>query len=122
MNILEADLRQTVARAALAVTGVSGLQPSLSHRLASAAALARQTAGIGARYPEAGVQAEHALQPSGWHLEVRCILNEERRICDTARDVRRQVRAAAAAYLASNGTFEPVTVLVTITHITHPAS
>ncbi|MFD3456598.1 hypothetical protein ACFWVC_31050 [Streptomyces sp. NPDC058691] len=116
MTLVEAmNLNQTAAHAALAVPGVAGLQPGLGHRLANAAALAQQHIGIAAQPPEAGIRAERTFQPLGWHVEVRCILNQERRALDTARDVRRQVRSAVTAHLARNGTPEPVTILVTVT-------
>ncbi|MFD7612431.1 hypothetical protein [Streptomyces sp. NPDC059828] len=119
--IAAGDLHETAARAALAVRGVAGLTPSLSHRLAHAAARAPQHMGIVARPAEAGIRAEHAPHARGWHLEVRCILDEDRRALDTARDVRQQVRSAVAAHLVRNGSPEAVTVLVTITHTTNPA-
>ncbi|MEU2157636.1 hypothetical protein ABZ532_21945 [Streptomyces sp. NPDC019396] len=115
------DLHRTAARAALAVRGVAGLAPGFSHRLAHAAARAQQCMGIAVWPPEAGIRAEHAPHAGGWHLEVRCILDEDRRALDTARDVRRQVRSAVTAHLVRSGSPEAVTVLVTITHTTNPA-
>ncbi|WP_406500695.1 hypothetical protein OHA04_04590 [Streptomyces sp. NBC_01590] len=118
MTLSEAvDIRQIAARAALAVPGVAGLQPTLGHRLASVAVRVSQTVATAFRPPEAGIQAERRPRSSGWHVEVRCVLNGERRALDTARDVRRQVRSALTAHLAQHGTPEPITVLVTITRI-----
>ncbi|MFF3564666.1 hypothetical protein ACFYXS_31950 [Streptomyces sp. NPDC002574] len=116
MTLLQAmNLNQAAAHAALAVPGVAGLQPGLGYRLANAAARAQRHIGVAARPPEAGIRVERTLQPSGWHVEVRCILNQERRALDTARDVRRQVRSAVTEHLARKGTPEPVTILVTVT-------
>lgn len=109
------DIRQTAARAALAVRGVVGLQPTLGRRLAGAAVRIQQTVGISAQPPEAGIRAERRPPASGWHVEVRCIVSEERRALDTAQDVRAQVRSAVAAHLARHSSPESVTILVTIT-------
>ncbi|MGP3998863.1 hypothetical protein [Streptomyces sp. 8N706] len=109
------DIHRAAARAALAVPGVVGLQPSLGYRLAGAAAHAQQTVGIPAAPPEAGIRAERTPHGPGWQVEVRCIVHEDRRTLDTARDVREQVRSAVTAQLARHDAPSPVTVLVTIT-------
>ncbi|MEV1069750.1 hypothetical protein [Streptomyces sp. NPDC050263] len=116
----EMDLCQATARAALAVPGVAALQPGLGQRLAGAASRARQAAGFPALPARAGIRAEHAPGAPGWRVEVRCVLHEDRRVVDTARQVREQVRAVAAAHLTARGTPEPVTVLVTVTHLVDP--
>ncbi|MET8678976.1 hypothetical protein ABZW18_15715 [Streptomyces sp. NPDC004647] len=113
--ITAVDIHHAAARAALAVPGVAGLQPSLGHRLADAAVHAQQTVGIPATPPEAGIRAERTPEAPGWHVEVRCILHEERRVLDAAREVREQVRSAVTAHLDRHGTPEPVTILVTVT-------
>ncbi|WP_405719786.1 hypothetical protein OG607_06115 [Streptomyces sp. NBC_01537] len=111
------DLCQAAARAALTVPGVAALQPDLGQRLAGAASRARQAAGFPALPAGAGIRAEHATDAPGWRVEVRCVLHEDRRVVDTARQVREQVRAAARDHLTAQGTPEPVTVLVTVTHL-----
>jgi hypothetical protein len=117
----EVDICLAAARAALAVPGVAALRPGLGHRLAGAASRARGTAGTPALPATAGIRAERASDAPGWRVEVRCVLREERRVADTARQVREQVRAAVTAHLAAQGTPEPVTVLVTVTHLLDPA-
>jgi hypothetical protein len=112
MTIVNAvDIHQTAARTALAVPGVVGLQPSLGYRLASAA----HTRQPPVLPPEAGIRAERTPEAPGWHVEVRCILHEDRRALDTAREVRQRVRSAVTAHLSRNGQPEPVTILVTVT-------
>ncbi|MGP3949984.1 hypothetical protein [Streptomyces sp. 7N604] len=112
MTIVSAvDIHETAARTALAVPGVVGLQPSLGYQLASAAHI-RQPAVLP---PEAGIRAEHTPEAPGWHVEVRCILLEDRRALDTAREVRQEVRSAVTAHLSRHGPPEPVTILVTVT-------
>ncbi|MGW7548718.1 hypothetical protein ACWGKQ_47510 [Streptomyces sp. NPDC054770] len=102
------------AEAALAVPGVTGLQPRLAHRLAAAAASTGAPPESHRTPPEAGVRAERAPDGSGWHIEVRCALAEGRRVLDVARDVHGRVRAAVISRLAAP---EPVTVTVTVTGI-----
>lgn len=113
----EVGLCQAAARAALTIPGVAALQPDLGQRLAGAASRARQATGFPALPPRAGIRAEHAPDAPGWRVEVRCVLHEDRRVVDTARQVREQVRAAVRAHLTAHGTSEPVTVVVTVTHL-----
>ncbi|MFG2196673.1 hypothetical protein [Streptomyces sp. NPDC048639] len=114
MTVQADTLHGAAARAALDVPGVQGLQPGLGYRLA-AAARGVQSAHASTAPPEAGIRADHIADPPGWQVEVRCIIDEERRALDTARDVRERVRTAVTAQLAREGTPEPVAVLVTIT-------
>jgi hypothetical protein len=105
------------AEAALAVPGVVGLQPRLSHRLAAAAAPTRTDTAPRGAPPEAGVRADRAPDGSGWRIEVRCILSEGPRALDTARDVHDRVGAAVISHLAALDAVERVTVEVTVTRI-----
>ncbi|MGW1004318.1 hypothetical protein [Streptomyces sp. NPDC002520] len=102
------------AEAALAVPGVTGLQPRPAHRLAAAAASTWTHPASHRTPPEAGVRAERAPDDSGWHIEVRCVLAEGRRALDVARNVHGRVRTAVISQLAAP---EPVTVTVTVTRI-----
>jgi hypothetical protein len=113
----KAAIGQAAARAALAVPGVAGLQPSLGQLLAGAAADVQQTVGLPALSPEAGVRTERTPRGEGWHVEVRCVLSMDRRALDTAREVRGRVRRAVTSHLARHGTSSPVTVIVTVTHL-----
>ncbi|MFG2121353.1 hypothetical protein [Streptomyces sp. NPDC048710] len=102
------------AEAALAVPGVTGLQPRLAHRLAAATAPTGTHTTSHRTQPEAGVRADRAPDGSGWHIEVRCALAEGRRALDVARNVHDRVRTAVISHLAAP---EPVTVTVTVTRI-----
>ncbi|MGW3175378.1 hypothetical protein [Streptomyces sp. NPDC001153] len=101
------------AEAALAVPGVAALQPRLARRLAAAAAPTRADTTP----PEAGIRADRAPDGSGWHIEVRCVLTEDRRALDIARNVHDRVTDALITHLATHGAAEPVTVAVTVTGI-----
>jgi hypothetical protein len=114
-------VQRTAARAALAVPGVAELQPSLGQSLAGAVARVRRGLGAPAPPPQAGIHAERLPQAGAWHIEVRCVLHDDRRAVDTARDVHDQVRAAVGSHVARHGVPGPVTVVVTITRITGPA-
>lgn len=90
-----ADIRQTAAEAALAVSGVLALQPTLASRLARAAS--RATAGAAAsRFasPLSGIRVVHDPDGSGWQVEVRCVLAEGHRAIDVARTVHDRTRAS----------------------------
>jgi hypothetical protein len=113
-----ASVAQTAARAALAVPGVARLQPSLGQSLAAAATRVRHALGSYPPAPPAGIQAERMQGSGAWHVEVRCVINEEHRALDTARDVREAVRSAVTSHTAPRGTAGPVTVCVTVTQIT----
>ncbi|MFC9817649.1 hypothetical protein ACFVJM_37005, partial [Streptomyces virginiae] len=118
-------VHRTAARAALGVPGVVALQPALAERLALAASRVFQAVGSGvARAPVgAGVRCE--IAPDGvWHLEVRCILDEDHRVVDVARRVRSDVRAAVNAYLVQHDAAPPLTarVLVSVTRTIPPAA
>ncbi|MFC9910756.1 Asp23/Gls24 family envelope stress response protein [Streptomyces sp. NPDC059866] len=110
------DVRQIAARAALDVSGVAGLQPTLADHLAAAAPRAwRAMVGAATLPAEAGVRIERTAE-DGWHVEVRCATQESRRVLDVAQQVREDVRAAVSAFLAQHGSRAPVTVLVTVIH------
>ncbi len=72
------------------------------------------TAGTTSHHEAAGIRCEHTPE-SGWHVEVRCILHADRRVVDTARQVREDVRTAVTARLTRSGATRPVNVLVTVT-------
>ncbi|GAA3143542.1 hypothetical protein GCM10010521_32990 [Streptomyces rameus] len=111
-------LTEVAAEAALAVPGVAGLQPRLAQRLAAAAAPTRtDTTSHRAPPPEAAVRADRAPDGSGWRIEVRCVLTEDRRALDIAQDVHDRVAFAAASHLTALGDVERVTVEVTVTRI-----
>ncbi|MFF5856247.1 hypothetical protein ACFY8B_11475 [Streptomyces sp. NPDC012751] len=112
-----ATLLGVAAEAALAVPGVTGLQPRLSRRLAAAAAPTPTDATPYDTAPEAGVRADRAPGGSGWHIEVRCVLAEGRRALDVARNVHDRVGAAVISHLTALDAVEPVTVEVTVTRI-----
>lgn len=114
-------VQRTAARAALGVPGVAQLQPSLGQSLAGAATWARRALGSPALFPEAGIRAERSPGTGVWHLEVRFVLDDDRRALDTARDVHDAVRDAVEAHLTRDGTPGPVTVVVTVTRITGPS-
>ncbi|MEU3858265.1 hypothetical protein AB0F03_12995 [Streptomyces sp. NPDC028722] len=105
------------AEAALATPGVTGLHPRLAHRLAAAATPTRTDTAPHRTSPEAGVRADRAPDGSGWHIEVRCVLDEGRRALDIARDVHDRVAAAVISHLAALGAVERVTVEVTVTRV-----
>ncbi|GAB2859991.1 hypothetical protein GCM10027074_28890 [Streptomyces deserti] len=110
----DADVRRAAVRAALEVPGVSALQPSLADRLATAAPRARRAmAGAGIPSTEAGIRLKHTAD-EGWHVEVRCAIEQDHRALDVARQVRAHVHAAVTAHLNQYGTPAPVTVLVTV--------
>ncbi|MFF4398456.1 hypothetical protein [Streptomyces sp. NPDC001480] len=105
------------AEAALAVPGVTGLQPRLSRRLAAAAASPLRNATPYDTSPKAGIRAERAPGSSGWHIEVRCVLAGGRRTLDVAQNVHDRVAAAVISHLAALDAVEEVTVEVTVTRI-----
>lgn len=105
------------AQAALAVPGVAGLQPGLSHRLAAAAAPTRSDITLHRTSPEEGIRADRSPDGSGWRIEVRCVLSEGRPALDIARNVHDRVTAALGTHLAAHGVAEPVTVAVTVSGI-----
>lgn len=112
------SVEQTAARAALAVPGVVALQPTLRQALADAATSVRQALGSPAPSPEAGIHAEGSADTGVWHLEVRCVVTDERRALDTAADVHDTVRATVASDAPHHGTSARVTVVVSVTGIT----
>ncbi|MFE4535286.1 hypothetical protein ACFRKB_09415 [Streptomyces scopuliridis] len=111
-------IARTAARAALAVPGVAELQPSLRQALAGAATRVREAIGSPALSTEAGIHVEHTPGTRAWHVEVRCVLTDDRRALDTARDVRDSVRSAVGSQVTRDGVPEPVIVVVTVTRIT----
>ncbi|MFC9816938.1 hypothetical protein ACFVJM_33290 [Streptomyces virginiae] len=118
-------VHRTAARAALGVPGVVALQPALAERLALAASHVFEAVAAGAsRAPEgAGVRCEIASN-GVWHLEVRCILDEDHRVVDVARRVRSDVRVAVNAYLDQHDAAGPLTVRVrvSVTRTIRPAA
>ncbi|MGW9072864.1 hypothetical protein ACWGQT_25920 [Streptomyces yangpuensis] len=118
-------VQRIAARAALGVRGVVALQPALAERLALAASRVFEAVGSGAaRAPVgAGVRCENA--PGGvWHLEVRCILDEDHHVVDVARRVRADVKTAVSTYLAQHDAARPLTVrvVVSVTRTIRPAA
>jgi uncharacterized alkaline shock family protein YloU len=105
------------AEAALEVPGVVDLQPRLAHRLAAAATRTRTDTTPHRTLSESGIRANRAPDGSGWHIEVRCVLAEDQRVLDIARNVHDRVEAAALSYLAALGVAERVHVEVTVTRI-----
>ncbi|MFD7288800.1 hypothetical protein [Streptomyces sp. NPDC059863] len=116
-------IERTAARAALSVPGVAELQPSLRQALAGAATRVREAIGSPALSPEAGIHVEHTLGTGAWHIEVRCVLMDDRRALDAASEVRDKVRSAVGSHLSSHGLPGSVTIGVTVTRITghHPS-
>ncbi|WP_406444182.1 hypothetical protein OHB14_35135 [Streptomyces sp. NBC_01613] len=113
-------VERTAARAALAVPGVAELQPTLRQSLAGAATRVQQALGSLAPLPEAGIRAERGARTGAWHVEVRCVCNENRRALDTARDIHDNVRAAVESHVTRHGVPGLVTIVVTVTRITGP--
>ncbi|MEU4037905.1 hypothetical protein [Streptomyces collinus] len=107
-------LLAVAAEAALAVPGVADLHHRLPRRLA---AQAGRNPAPDRTSPESGIRADRAPDGSGWHIEVRCVLDEGRRAMDTAQDVHDRVRAAVISRLTALDAAEPVTVQVTVTRI-----
>ncbi|MFJ4776280.1 Asp23/Gls24 family envelope stress response protein [Streptomyces sp. NPDC088762] len=113
------DVRPIAARAALEVPGVAALQPVLADRLAAAASRLRHGAGA-APQPVAGIRAERVSE-DGWHVEVRCMLYDGRRVADVARQVCEHVQAAVTTHLVRLGSPATVSVRVTVTRTLVPA-
>lgn len=113
-----ATVERTAANAALSVPGVVELQPTLRQSLAGAATSVRQFVGSPAPSPEAGIRTETRAGTGDWHLEVRCVVTEDRRALDIARDVHDHVQAAVASHGAHRGS--PPRITVTLTRITGP--
>jgi hypothetical protein len=111
-------IEQAAAHAALAVPGVTELQPSLRQSLAAAATRARQALGSPAPSPEAGIHTEHSCRTRAWRIEIRCVLNGNRRALDTARDVHDNVLTAVQPLVARHGEQESLAVVVNVTRIT----
>lgn len=111
-------IERTAARAALAVPGVTALQPSLRQSLACAATRVRQALGSPPPFPQTGIRAERTPRTGAWHVEIRCVLNDDRRALDTARHVRDNVRSAIESHLTHHGIPGPVTIIVTVIRIT----
>lgn len=109
-------IARVAAKAALGVPGVCALRPALCDRLALAASRARHAVTTSATPPRdvASIRCERTSD-GGCHVEVRCILHTDRRIVDTARQVRNYVKKAVTAHAAQHRTIGPVTVLVTVT-------
>ncbi|GGW13298.1 hypothetical protein GCM10018980_77300 [Streptomyces capoamus] len=118
MTVIRTTLCGVAAEAALAVPGVTGLQPRLSRRLAAAAAPTLTDAMLyHTPAPEAAIRADRAPGGSGWHIEVRCNLATGRRALDVAQNVHDRVGAAVISHLAALDAVERVTVEVTVTRI-----
>lgn len=118
MTSLDAlSIQQVAARAALTVSGVAELQPSLGQCLAGAAAWVRRGTGAPPAPAAGGVHAHHMPGRGGWTIEVRCVLHGDRRALDVARDVHDQVRTAITSHMAGHTPPEPVQIAVTVTRI-----
>ncbi|WP_405015264.1 hypothetical protein [Kitasatospora sp. NBC_01539] len=105
------EIQAAAAQAALAHPQVAALQPTLADRLTAAAASLHA-----ASRPPAAVRVHRPPTGTGWHVEVRCIVHRDRRILDTARQVRESVRAALTATGFVNAA-ESLTVTVTVTGV-----
>ncbi|MEU7551131.1 hypothetical protein AB0B01_02020 [Streptomyces sp. NPDC044571] len=114
------DVREAAARAALDVPGVAALQPVLADRLAAVASRVRHDVDADPHPAVAGIRAERVPE-SGWHVEVRCMVHDGRRVVDVARQVCEHVQAAVTAHLVRHGSPAPVTVQVTVTRTLLPA-
>ncbi|MFD5878410.1 hypothetical protein NRK68_01075 [Streptomyces yangpuensis] len=118
-------VQRTAARAALGVRDVVALQPALAERLALAACRVFEAVGSGAARAPVGAGVRCEIAPDGvWHLEVRCILDEDHRVVDVARRVRADVKAAVSTYLAQHDAARPLTVrvVVSVTRTIRPAA
>ncbi|MFB8393945.1 hypothetical protein [Streptomyces yangpuensis] len=118
-------VQQAAARAALGVRGVVALQPALAERLALAASRVFEAVGSGAARAPVGAGVRCEIAPDGvWHLWVRCILDEDHRVVDVARQVRADVKAAVSTYLAQHDAAQPLTVrvVVSVTRTIRPAA
>ncbi|MFF8867505.1 hypothetical protein ACF08B_36270 [Streptomyces sp. NPDC015139] len=116
-----AALLTAVAEATLGVPDVAGLQPRLAHRLTEAVSPVLPQTLTEHTPSQAGVRAVHAPDGSGWRIDVRCVVAEESRVLDAARNVHEQVRSAVLTHLAEHGALEAVAVSVTVTRIAaHP--
>ncbi|MFB6676367.1 hypothetical protein ACFCWG_28885 [Streptomyces sp. NPDC056390] len=118
-----ADIRHTAAEAALAVSGVLALQPTLASRLARAASRATPGAADN-RFasPLSGIRVVRDQGGSGWQVEVRCVLAEGHRAIDVARAVHDRTRASLTPLVTMHGTADTVAVTVTITRITRTSA
>lgn len=113
-----ADIRKSAAEAALAVSGVLGLQPTLASRLARAASRPVPEAAdhrIGP--PVSGVRVAREPDGSGWQVEIRCVLADGHRVVDVARTIHDRTRASLIPLITARGTEAALTVTVTITRI-----
>ncbi|WP_046776837.1 hypothetical protein [Streptomyces yangpuensis] len=118
-------VHRTAARAALGVPGVVALQPALAERLALAASRVVEAVGAGAAIAPVGAGVRCEIAPDGvWHLEVRCILDEDHRVVDVARRVRSDVGAAVDTCLVQHDAAPPLTVrvVVSVTRTIRPAA
>lgn len=113
-----AGIRQSAAEAALAVSGVLALQPTLASRLARAAI--RPGPGAGSdriASPPSGIRIARDPDGSGWQVEVRCVLAEGRRAVDVARTVHDRVRTSLIPLVTAHEPRAALAVTVTITRI-----
>lgn len=111
-------LQETAAQAALSVSGVAALQPTLTDRLEAAASYAHQSVRSSASYNATpGIRTCYS-PGDGWQIEVRCTLHAGVRVLDTAQHVRAHVLAAVTSLLAQDSMPEPVTVTVTVVRTT----
>lgn len=113
-----ADIRQIAAAAALAVSGVLSLQPTLAGRLAAAASHAAPGAADSFTSPLSGIRVISDADGSGWQVEVRCALAEGHRAVDVARTVHDRTRASLIPLVTAYGTADALAVTVTVTRIT----
>lgn len=106
-----AEIRRSAAEAALAVSGVLALQPTLASRLAGAAGPVRKAAANEIASPLSGIRVARDPDGSGWQVEIRCVLAEGHRAVDVARTVHDRTRASLIRLVT------PLTVTVTVIRI-----
>lgn len=112
-----ANIRQSAAKAALGVSGVLGLQPTLASRLARATS--RHVPGAannGVDLPLSGIRVARDPDGSCWQVEIRCVLAEGHRAVDVARTVHDRTRTSLIPLVTAHGR-QDLTVTVTITRI-----
>lgn len=107
-----AGIRRSAAEAALAVSGVLALQPTLLSRLAGAAGPVREAADNEIASPLSGIRV--ARDPDTGPADrwrYACVLAEGHRAVDVARTVHDRTRASLIRLVA------PLTVTVTVIRI-----
>ena len=113
-----AVIRQIAAAAALAVSGVLSLQPTLASRLAAAASRAAPGAEDSFTSPLSGIRVIRDADDHGWRVEVRCVLAEGNRAVDVARTVHDRTRACLTPLITAYSSADTLALTVTVTRIT----